>query len=175
MNSKKLKLLERKYFSLKLNQLISEEMVLENDYHQEVISFLNNCLIQANESGFVGFTNKAVIKTILLDKFPFQFFFQSDVGSQIYVSLLSYYDFLYTEKLLTKEEYVEMLLFFQGNMYPFFQKLAWVSQSLDDEFPEVFEELNLDENDPLNPAKRASKNNVIKLSEVSQLHPNPKE
>lgn len=176
MNSKELKKLEQKYFKVKLNRLIDEQMILDEECHREVISSLNDMLIDLSDSRFIGFTNKPVMRGILLDIFPEMFFLQPDFGSEIYVCLLSYYDFLYTEKRLNKEEYVEMLLFFQMNMYAFFKKLAKASESMEADFSEVLEDFTINPGVSQSSApKTKSKNNVIQMPGATRQQAVPKQ
>lgn len=163
MNSKELKRFQQKYFKMKFNRLIDEQMILDEDCHQEVVCSLNEILLDIGNGKTVNFTQKSAIKSILLDVFPEMFSLQPDFGSEIYVSLMSYYHFLYTEKVLTKEEYVEMLLFFQTNMFTFFKKLASSSDLNGINFSDMIEELFSNQELFSNHGKNQAKNNVIPM------------
>lgn len=162
MNGKDLSKIEQKYFKMKLNRLIDEQMILDEECHREVISGLNDMLRDFSDGNSIDFTKKSVMKGIVLDIFPEMFFLQPDFGSEIYVSLLSYYDFLYTEKILSKDDYLDMLLFFQQNMYPFFKKLAKAAENTETDLSEIIEDLFISEGLTATP-KLVPKNNVIQM------------
>lgn len=163
MNSRESKKLETKYFKMKLNKVIDEHMILDEECHRDVISSLNELIRDMSNSSFIDYSNKPVMKSIMLDIFPDLFFLQSEFGSEIYVCLLSYYEFLYSENVLTKEEYSDMLLFFQVNMFPFFKKLALAADDTDANFSGVIEELFLSRGANQGESKKKLANNVIQM------------
>lgn len=119
--------LEQKYFKNRMAPILDEYMIIEEETHKTLVIRLNEMLIEMSRNDQVDFTDQKNIKFILLELIPDAFSFQPDFSGDIYLILLSYYEFLYSQKVIDKTEYCEMLLFFQKNMKNFFVSMVRAS------------------------------------------------